>query len=186
MPSLNNISWERIEREDAVTYPADAPDKPGNEIIFATGLSRPPTDAASIVPADLLPPDEVPDDEYPAGADHRAAARTLAYRRDDTACRRARRDRAAGHCRHEPARDRPAGSANPGEMIASRHGAARSMPMLRADREVADGMIFIPFCFNESPANRLTNPQLDPFGKIPEFKYCAARIEGMAASEAAE
>jgi formate dehydrogenase major subunit len=48
--------------------------------------------------------------------------------------------------------------------------------ILRADREVADGTVFMPFCFNESPANRLTNPMLDPFGKIPEFKYCAARI----------
>jgi formate dehydrogenase major subunit len=38
-------------------------------------------------------------------------------------------------------------------------------------------MIFMPFCFAESPANRLTNPKLDPFGKIPEFKYCAARVE---------
>jgi formate dehydrogenase major subunit len=35
----------------------------------------------------------------------------------------------------------------------------------------------MPFCFAESPANRLTNPKLDPFGKIPEFKYCAARVE---------
>ena len=49
--------------------------------------------------------------------------------------------------------------------------------ILRADREVAEGMIFMPFCFAESPANRLTNPKLDPFGKIPEFKYCAARVE---------
>ena len=48
--------------------------------------------------------------------------------------------------------------------------------ILRADREVADGMVFMPFCFNESPANKLTNPMLDPFGKIPEFKYCAARV----------
>ena len=47
---------------------------------------------------------------------------------------------------------------------------------MRADREVADGMVFMPFCFNESPANRLTNPMLDPYGKIPEFKYCAARV----------
>ena len=44
------------------------------------------------------------------------------------------------------------------------------------DREVADGMVFMPFCFNESPANKLTNPMLDPYGKIPEFKYCAARV----------
>lgn len=44
------------------------------------------------------------------------------------------------------------------------------------DREVADGMVFMPFCFNECPANKLTNPMLDPYGKIPEFKYCAARV----------
>jgi formate dehydrogenase major subunit len=49
--------------------------------------------------------------------------------------------------------------------------------ILRADREVAEGSVFMPFCFAESPANRLTNPKLDPFGKIPEFKYCAARVE---------
>ena len=46
----------------------------------------------------------------------------------------------------------------------------------RADREVTKGMVFIPFCFAEGPANMLTNPQLDPFGKIPEFKFCAARL----------
>ena len=45
------------------------------------------------------------------------------------------------------------------------------------DTELPKGMIFIPFCFSEAAANKLTNPQLDPFGKIPEFKYCAANIE---------
>ena len=49
--------------------------------------------------------------------------------------------------------------------------------ILRADREVAEGSVFMPFCFAESPANRLTNPKLDPVGKIPEFKYCAARVD---------
>jgi formate dehydrogenase major subunit len=38
-------------------------------------------------------------------------------------------------------------------------------------------MIFLPFCFAEAAANLLTSPQLDPFGKIPEYKFCAARIE---------
>ena len=57
--------------------------------------------------------------------------------------------------------------------------------ILRADREVADGMVFMAFCFNEAPANMLTNPMLDPYGKIPEFKYCAARVEA-AAKAAAE
>jgi formate dehydrogenase major subunit len=44
----------------------------------------------------------------------------------------------------------------------------------------------MPFCFNESPANKLTNPMLDPYGKIPEFKYCAARIAPAVMTEAAE
>ena len=48
---------------------------------------------------------------------------------------------------------------------------------VRKDRELPKGMIFIPFCFNEAAANKLTNPQLDPYGKIPEFKYCAARVQ---------
>jgi len=37
-------------------------------------------------------------------------------------------------------------------------------------------MIFVPFCFTEAPANQLTNPALDPFGKIPELKFAAARL----------
>jgi formate dehydrogenase major subunit len=59
----------------------------------------------------------------------------------------------------------------------------------RLDRDVPQGMVFIPFCFGEAAANILTNPQLDPFGKIPEFKFCAARVEpagAMAGAVAAE
>jgi formate dehydrogenase major subunit len=56
----------------------------------------------------------------------------------------------------------------------------------RADRDVAEGMVFLPFCFAEAAANLLTNPQLDPMGKIPEFKFCAARVEPAAAPMAAE
>ena len=47
----------------------------------------------------------------------------------------------------------------------------------RADGAIPPGLVFIPFCYAEAAANVLTNPQLDPFGKIPEFKFCAARIE---------
>ena len=64
MPSLKNITWERLVREGAVTYPVDDPNKPGNEIIFTTGF---PTESGrgKIVPANVLPPDELPDAEYP-------------------------------------------------------------------------------------------------------------------------
>ena len=68
--------------------------------------------------------------------------------------------------------------------VATRRGAITLK--VRADRDVAEGMVFIPFAFAEAPANMLTNPQLDPFGKIPEFKFAAARVEKAAIAEAAE
>ncbi|HET9045943.1 MAG TPA: molybdopterin dinucleotide binding domain-containing protein, partial [Casimicrobiaceae bacterium] len=46
----------------------------------------------------------------------------------------------------------------------------------RADDGTPRGAIFIPFCYYEAAANLLTNPALDPFGKIPEFKYCAVSV----------
>ncbi len=65
----------------------------------------------------------------------------------------------------------------PGDLIrvATRRGAIEFKA--RADGDVPPGMVFIPFCYAEAAANMLTNPQLDPFGKIPEFKFCAARVE---------
>ena len=56
----------------------------------------------------------------------------------------------------------------------------------RADRDVPEGMVFIPFCYAEAAANLLTNPKLDPFGKIPEFKFCAAKVEAAPVTVAAE
>src|SRR5258708_32037803 len=64
MPSLQNITWERLVREGAVTYPVDDPQKPGNEIIFTTGFPT-ETRRGKIVPARVVPPDELPDDEDP-------------------------------------------------------------------------------------------------------------------------
>ena len=48
---------------------------------------------------------------------------------------------------------------------------------VRVDNALQNDVIFIPFCFNEASANILTNSALDPYGKIPELKYCAAKIE---------
>jgi formate dehydrogenase major subunit len=52
----------------------------------------------------------------------------------------------------------------------------------RADAAIPSGVIFIPFCYAEAAANVLTNPALDPMGKIPEFKFCAARVEKLLGS----
>jgi formate dehydrogenase major subunit len=174
MPSLNHISWDRIEREESVIYPADGPDVPGNEVVFTSGF--PTSDGRGrIVPADLLPPAEVPDGEYPLVL---TTGRMLEHWHTGAMTRRAGVLNAI----------EPYGIAamNPYEIerqglgigdvisVETRRGTVEAI--LRADREVADGMVFMPFCFNESPANKLTNPMLDPYGKIPEFKYCAARV----------
>lgn len=185
MPSLKHISWERVEREESVIYPADGPDQPGNEIIFST--SFPTADGRGrIVPADLLPPDEVPDADYPLVL---TTGRLLEHWHTGAMTRRAGVLDAIepqGIASMNP-REIGRRGLQQGEMIAieTRRGTVEAI--LRADREVADGMVFMPFCFNESPANMLTNPMLDPFGKIPEFKYCAARIVAPATTrEAAE
>ncbi|WP_265518308.1 formate dehydrogenase subunit alpha [Nitratireductor luteus] len=175
MPSLRNISWERVEREESVIYPADAEDKPGNEIIFTDGF--PTSDGRGrITPADLLPPDEVPDEEYPLVL---TTGRLLEHWHTGAMTRRAGVLDAiepVGIAAMNP-REIARRGLSQGEMVKveTRRGTVEAI--LRADREVADGMIFMPFCFNESPANKLTNPMLDPYGKIPEFKYCAAQIE---------
>jgi formate dehydrogenase major subunit len=174
MPSLKHISWERVDREGSVIYPADGPDVPGNEIIFTSGF--PTSDGrARIVPADLLPPDEVPDAEYPLVL---TTGRMLEHWHTGAMTRRAgvldaiEPQGIAAMNPYEIARR----GLSIGDMIQveTRRGSVEAI--LRADREVADGMVFMPFCFAESPANALTNPMLDPFGKIPEFKYCAARV----------
>jgi formate dehydrogenase major subunit len=65
----------------------------------------------------------------------------------------------------------------PGDVItiASRRGEVALYA--RADDGTPRGAVFVPFCYYEAAINRLTNAALDPFGKIPEFKYCAVRVQ---------
>jgi formate dehydrogenase major subunit len=48
---------------------------------------------------------------------------------------------------------------------------------LRQDDGTPEGTVFMPFAYREAAANLLTNPALDPVGKIPEFKYCAVALD---------
>src|SRR4030081_3284815 len=64
MPALDNISWERVEREDHVTYPVDGPDVPGHDVVFDKGIPR-PNGLAKLVATKFQAPDEMPDAEYP-------------------------------------------------------------------------------------------------------------------------
>ena len=179
MKSLSNISWERLEREDAVTYPCDAPDQPGNAIIFTDGFPT-ANGRAKMVPAKLTQPAELPDDEYPLIL---STGRMLEHWHTGAMTRRSETlDQL------EPEAVVSMNSYQMGQydlgpgdtvQVSTRRGSIDIK--VRADQDVPDGMIFIPFCFHEAAANILTNPQLDPIGKIPEFKFCAVKIEKSAA-----
>jgi formate dehydrogenase major subunit len=183
MPSLKNISWERVEREDSVTYPSDRPDQPGNEIIFATGFPT-ASGRGKVVPARIVPPAELPDAQFPMVL---STGRVLEHWHTGAMTRRAS---ALDEIEPEATAmmspvDIEAKGFQAGQMIrvATRRGAIDIK--LRSDRDVPTGMIFIPFCYAEAAANILTNPALDPFGKIPEFKFCAAKVEPSPISAAA-
>jgi formate dehydrogenase major subunit len=175
MPSLDNISWGRVEREDAVTYPSDAPDKPGHHVVFDKGFPR-PGGVAKLVAAKLAPPNEVPDAEFPMIL---TTGRQLEHWHTGAMTRRAtvldalEPSAVASLSRGEIAR---LGIA-PGDSVrvSTRRGTVTLTA--RQDDAVPDGVVFIPFAYVEAAANLLTNPALDPFGKIPEFKFCAARVE---------
>jgi formate dehydrogenase major subunit len=184
MRSLKNITWERLERDGAVTYPVDGIDQPGNDIIFTTGF---PTQngRGKIVPADIVPPDEIPDAEFPMVL---STGRVLEHWHTGSMTRRA-----GVLDQIEPEavaflspKDMRRLSLEPGDFIRleTRRGAVEVK--VRIDRDVPENMVFMPFCYAEAAANLLTNPALDPFGLIPEFKFCAARVERAAATQAAE
>ncbi|MEM8577264.1 MAG: formate dehydrogenase subunit alpha [Pseudomonadota bacterium] len=182
MPSLDNISWERLMREGMVCYPVKSEDGPGEEVIFYNGFPT-ASGKAKLVPTDLVPPDELPDDDFPMVL---TTGRMLEHWHTGAMTRRAThlnaQESEAVVSMHPKDIGRMGFTRGQQVTVETRRGAITLT--LRADRDVTPGMLFIPFCFVEAPANFLTNPQLDPFGKIPEFKFSAARI--MPHVEAAE
>jgi formate dehydrogenase major subunit len=64
----------------------------------------------------------------------------------------------------------------PGDIVTIESRRGSVMLYARADDSSPRGAVFAPFCYYEAAINKLTNAALDPFGKIPEFKYCAIRI----------
>ena len=164
-----------MERESAVTYPVDAPDKPGRDVVFDKGFPR-PGGFAKLVAAKLQPPDETPDHEYPFIL---TTGRQLEHWHTGAMTRRASVLDAL-----EPAAIAAVSRGTiaklgikPGDKVrvTTRRGEVELAS--RQDDGIPDGVVFIPFAYVEAAANILTNPALDPFGKIPEFKFCAATVE---------
>ncbi|HEX6978585.1 MAG TPA: formate dehydrogenase subunit alpha [Alphaproteobacteria bacterium] len=182
MPSLKNITWERLEREHSVTYPCPGPDQPGNDIVFGDGFPT-PSGRGKFVPAGIVPPAEEPDQDYPMVL---TTGRQLEHWHTGAMTRRAEVLDAIepeAVVTLSPLDVRRLGiTAGEYVRVSTRRGTIELKA--RVDPALPAGLIFIPFCYAEAAANILTNPQLDPFGKIPEFKFCAARVEKIAAAAA--
>ncbi len=175
MGSLNNLTWERLQSEESVTYPCPAEDHPGNDIVFTDAF--PITGGkGKFVPADIVEPDERPDADYPIIL---TTGRQLEHWHTGSMTRRATvldaLEPSAVATLHRDELAKIGARAGDRIKVSTRRGSIELL--VREDNDMPEGLIFIPFSFVEAAANELTNPVLDPVGKIPEFKYCAAKLE---------
>jgi formate dehydrogenase major subunit len=172
--AIGGISWERVERESSVTYPCLDENEPGQPTVF---IDRFPTKdgRVKLVPADIIPANERPDVDYPhvlitgrqlehwhTGSMTRRASVLDAIEPEATASMNGAELRRLG--------------VEQGDTITVRSRRGELAISVRRDDGTPDGAVFIPFAYYEAAANLLTNAALDPFGKIPEFKYCAVAI----------
>jgi len=172
-PSYAGISYKRLEKEGGIQWPCPTPKHPGTPYLHKDKFVR---GKGLFHPVEFIPPAELPDKDYPLLL---TTGRVLYHYHTGSMTRR---DNGLnfrypeGHVEVHPVDALELGVAE-GEKVrvASRRGEIE-VPVAVTPRSL-QGTVFIPFHFFEAAANRLTNPVLDPIGKIPEFKVCAVRVE---------
>jgi len=176
-PSYAGVTYERIEKE-GLQWPCPNVDHPGTRFLHRDRFTR---GKGMFHAIDYIPPAELPDDEYPLmlttgrvlyhyhTASMTGRCEGLQYRYPKGYVEIHERDASAlGVADQQVVR------------VSSRRGAIEITAQV-TDRSMP-GSIFIPFHFFEVAANRLTHSELDPIGKIPEFKVCAVKVESLSAS----
>jgi formate dehydrogenase major subunit len=174
MPSIAGITWDRLEREHAVTYPCMKEGDPGQSVVFVDDFPR-ESGRARFVPADIIPAAERPDTEYPMVL---ITGRQLEHWHTGSMTRRAT---VLDALEPDPTAlihplDLADMGGQPGDVVTIESRRGKVSLWARADEGTPRGAVFVPFCYYEAAINRLTNAALDPFAKIPEFKYCAIRV----------
>jgi len=173
-PIYGGISYTRLETEE-LHWPCPSPDHPGTLFLHQESFKG---KKGKMHPVDFIPPAEQPNKEYPLVL---STGRMLYHYHTATMTRRsAPLNTFARDAYVEISREDL-------EQVGACDGCRVRVITRRGDIEiyaresdrVAPGVVFIPFHFHESPANRLTNDAVDPIAKIPEFKVAACRIEKM-------
>ena len=174
MPSIGGLSWARLQREGAVTYPVNNEADPGQPVVFTDHFPT-PTGKARLVPAALTPPAETPDADYPLVL---ITGRQLEHWHTGSMTRRSQVLDAVEPgpvvSLHPDTAARNGLAAGDNALVQSRRG--RVQLAVRLDPGMPPDTAFIPFAYAEAAANLLTNPALDPVGKIAELKYCAVNV----------
>ncbi|MBN9477016.1 MAG: formate dehydrogenase subunit alpha [Bordetella sp. SCN 67-23] len=174
MPSIGGITWDRLQAEHAVTYPCLAEGDAGDPVVFTSTFPT-ETGRARFVPADIIPANERPDEDYPRVL---ITGRQLEHWHTGSMTRRAS---VLDAIEPDPVAlvhplDLEEIGVRPGDVITLESRRGEVSLYARAEEGTPRGAVFVPFCYYEAAINKLTNAALDPFGKIPEFKYCAVRI----------
>ncbi len=172
--AISGITWERLQRESSVTYPCLSEDDPGATTVFIDRFAT-EDGRVHLVPADIIPANERPDADYPFVL---ITGRQLEHWHTGSMTRRATVLDAiepmatASMCGD----DLHAMGMLAGDVITVESRRGKVALHVRRDDGTPRGAVFIPFAYYEAPANLMTNAALDPFGKIPEFKYCAVAV----------
>lgn len=172
--SIAGISWQRLEQHSSVTYPCLSEDDPGQATVFTEHFDT-PDGRVKLVPADLIHADELPDAQFPFVL---ITGRQLEHWHTGSMTRRASMLDAiepvatASLC----GADLAALGLEPGDVVTLRSRRGAVTLQLRRDDGTPRGAVFMPFAYHEAAANLMTNGAIDPFGKIPEFKYCAVQV----------
>jgi formate dehydrogenase major subunit len=171
-PPFTGITYERLEQQ-GVPWPCPEPDHPGILTRFTDTFPR---GKATFVPAEFAPAKELPDEAYPLVLN---TGRILQHWHTGTMTRRAKAlDEIAPEALLEMTpEDMQALGVADGEFVrvVSRRGEVTVKAI--SSHKPSRGSVFLPFHFKEAAANLLTIDALDPYGKIPEFKFCAVRVE---------
>jgi formate dehydrogenase major subunit len=173
MTSIAGITWERLEQQDSVVYPCEKEGDPGEPVIFTESFPR-KGGKGLFVPAAFTEAAELPDEEYPLIF---ITGRQLEHWHTGSMTRHAS---ILDAIEPDPVvtihpLDLQNLGVEPGELVTIESRRGKITAYARADVGLQRGSLFMAFCYNEASANLITNEALDPFGKIPEFKFCAVK-----------